>query len=85
MTIKFNHKIQDLVESTDTKGQGEVDWMHETSTFMCIYALIIFTELPPESATFCPEVCVSLFSGKGLTFILRNEKLVFSACPNPTS
>lgn len=50
--------------------------MHETSTFMCIYALISSTELPPESATFCPEVCVSLFNGKGLTFFLRNEKLV---------
>lgn len=61
-----------------------MDWMHETSTFMCIYALISYTELP-ESATIYPEVCVSLFNGKGLTFFLRNEKLVFSACPNPIS
>jgi len=52
---------------------------------MCIYALIIFTEFPPESATYCPEVCVSLFSDKGLTVFLSNEKRVFSACPNPTS
>lgn len=56
-----------------------------TSTFTCISALIIFIELLLESATYCPEVCVSLLSDKGLTVFLRKEKLVFSACPNPTS
>lgn len=47
MTVYLSHDIHPLLESTDTHGQGGVNCCHmKTSTFVCIYALIILTELP---------------------------------------